>query len=46
MGLPLVAMHLKKIPGLPGGEAGLGSGKNGREKSNKKTIRAVTDDRR
>lgn len=45
MGLPLVAMHLKMIPGLPGGEAVLVSGKNGREKSNKKTVLAVTDDR-
>lgn len=39
--LTLGAMHLKRIPGLPGGEAGLG-----REKSNKKTVPAMTDDDR
>lgn len=30
---------------MPGREVGLGSGKNGREKPNKKTILAVTDER-
>ena len=44
MGLTLGAMHLTKIPGLPGGEAGLGGGKNGRKKSDKKLVLAVTDD--